>query len=117
MISHLVTMRLRRGLSAADLEKLVESFERAIREIPSVRNVRLGRRVIHGATYEQRMPNAADFLVMIDFEDFAGLIAYLRHPAHLDLGVRFNGSLAAGLIFDFEEVRLADLREAMTSMP
>ncbi len=48
---------------------------------------------------------------MIDFEDAEGLATYLRHPAHEDLGMRFNDSLAAALVYDFEEVELGSLRE------
>jgi hypothetical protein len=48
------------------------------------------------------MPDTADYLVVIDFDDLAGLQAYLRHPAHEELGARFNQSLSSALIYDFE---------------
>jgi hypothetical protein len=111
MVSHLVLMKPRDGLSAADRERLIAAFERALREIPTVRRVRVGQRVTHGAGYEARMPDVADYFVMIDFEDAEGLATYLHHPAHEDLGMRFNDSLAAALVYDFEEVELASLRE------
>jgi hypothetical protein len=111
MVSHLVILKPRTDLSAADRERLVAAFEHAITEIPSVRSVRVGRRVTHGAGYEARMPDAADYFVMIDFEDVAGLTEYLHHPAHEELGARFNDSLAAGFVFDFEEASLNRLRD------
>lgn len=110
MVSHHVIMKPRADLSAADRDRLVGAFERAIREIPTVRMVRVGRRVMHGAGYEAKMPDTADYFVTIEFDDLAGLTAYLDHPAHQDLGARFNDSLAAGLVFDFEEVGLDRLR-------
>jgi hypothetical protein len=111
MVSHLALMKPRAGLSAADRERLIAAFERALREIPTVRRVRVGQRIIHGAGYEARMPDAADYFVMIDFEDAGGLATYLHHPAHEDLGIRFYDSLAAAFVYDFEEVELGSLRE------
>ena len=102
MISHVVLMKPRPDLAPADREALVEAFEKAIREIPSVRGVRIGKRVKHGAAYEDSAPDAADYLIVLDFDDLGALRAYLDHPAHRELGVRFNQSLSAGLVFDFE---------------
>jgi hypothetical protein len=113
MISHVALMKPRPGLSASDRDRLIAAFERAMREIPTVRQVRVGRRVTHGAGYEARMPDAADYFVMIDFEDAEGLATYLRHPAHEDLGMRFNDSLDAALVYDFEEVELESLRHVL----
>ena len=111
MVSHLVIMKPRQDLSAADRERLVVAFEHAIQEIPSVRNVRVGRRVKLGVGYEALMPDAADYFILIEFDDIAALAAYLQHPAHKDLGDRFNDSLAAALVFDYEDVGLDRLRE------
>ena len=46
----------------------------------------MSRRVRHGAAYELTSP-AVDFLAAIVFDDLDGLQAYLRHPAHQELGV------------------------------
>ena len=108
IVSHIVLMKPRPDLSAADRRALVDAFDRAIREIPTVREVRVGRRVTHGAGYEQAMPDTADYLIVIDFDDVAGLQAYLRHPAHEELGARFNQSLSSALVYDFEVGGLED---------
>lgn len=102
MISHIVLMKPRAELLPADRGALVDAFERAIREIPTVRAVRVGRRVTHGAGYEQAMPDIADYLIAIDFDDAAGLQTYLGHAAHEALGARFNQSLSSALVYDFE---------------
>jgi hypothetical protein len=102
MISHVVLFRPKSNLSNADREGLVSAFERAIHEIPTVRTVRVGRRVTHGAGYEQQAPDIVDFLVEIDFDDLSGLQAYLQHPAHVELGERFNQVSSSGLVYDFE---------------
>jgi hypothetical protein len=117
MISHLALMKPRPDLSTSDRERLIAAFERAVREIPTVRRVRVGQRITHGAGYEARMPDAADYFVMIDFEDAEGLATYLRHPAHEDLGMRFNDSFAAALVYDFQEVELGSLAARHVLVP
>ena len=109
MVSHVVLMKPRADLSAAERRAFVAAFERAIREIPSIRGVRIGRRVKHGAGYEAAAPDAADYLTMIDFSNLADLQAYLRHPAHDELGARFGQSLSSALVYDFEIGSLEDL--------
>jgi hypothetical protein len=110
MVSHLVLIKSRADLSPIDREQLIGAFERAIGEIPTVRAVRVGRRVTHGAGYEERMPDTADYLVWIDFDNLEGLATYLGHPAHTELGGHFAQALSTALIYDFEEVGLDSLR-------
>ena len=102
MIAHVVLFCPKPDLSVDDRRSLVAAFERAVRDIPGVRNVRVGRRITHGAGYEQRMPETADYLIVVDFDDLEALQTYLRHPAHQELGARFNQSLDSALIYDFE---------------
>jgi hypothetical protein len=110
MITHLVLLKPRPDLSAAGREHLVSAFERAIRDVPAVRSVRVGRRLVLGASYEALMPDTANYLVLIEFDDVNGLNAYLHHPSHAELGARFSDSLAEALVFDFEAVELENLR-------
>jgi len=109
MVSHIVLMKPRADLTPAERQAFVAAFERAIREIPSVRHVRVGRRIVHGGAYEARMPDAADYVAVIDFDDLAGLQAYLRHPAHDALGTLFYEALSSGLAYDFEVGGLDEL--------
>ena len=102
MIAHVVLFRPKPDLPAADRQALVDAFAYAVRTIPAVRGVRVGRRVRFGAGYEAAAPDVADFLVTIDFDDMSALQAYLGHSAHRELGERFNQSLSAALIYDFE---------------
>jgi hypothetical protein len=102
MTSHVVLMKPRPDLSAADRQELIAAFEHAIREVPTIRGVRIGRRTLHGAGYESLSTESGDYLVAIDFDDLAGLQAYLQHPAHDALGVRFNLSIGSALVYDFE---------------
>jgi stress responsive alpha/beta barrel protein len=99
---HLVLMKPKAGLSSADRQALLDAFDRAVREIPTVRDVRVGRRVTHGAAYEAAAPDSADYVASIGFDNLAGLQTYLRHPAHTELAARFYQSLSSALVYDFE---------------
>lgn len=101
MVSHVVLFRLRPDFTDADRTTFVAAFEVAVRNIPTVRGVRIGRRVTFGAGYEQGVPGL-EFSAIIDFDNLAGLKTYLAHPAHQDLGARFNASIAQGLVYDYE---------------
>ena len=105
MITHVVLFRVRPDLSQEERDALLDAFERAVRDIPTVRDVRAGTRVRFGAGYEQRGSDAFDFLVAIDFDDLIGLRDYLQHPAHADLGERFNRACAEMLVYDFSTTR------------
>jgi stress responsive alpha/beta barrel protein len=109
MVTHVVLMKPRPDLTVEDRRAFVAAFEAAVRDISTIRHVRIGRRVIHGAGYERTSPDAADFLAALDFDDLAALQAYLRHPAHEALAMRFGASLSAALVYDFEAVAPDDL--------
>lgn len=115
MIAHVVLLKPRADLSAADRLAFVAAFERAAREIPTVRGARLGKRVAHGADYERGMPDTADLVAILDFEDVAGLQAYLGHPAHAELGTLFGRCVSAAAVYDFE-VRGLDALDQVVSL-
>ena len=101
VISHVVLMKPRADLSPDDRVAFIGAFARALKEIPMVRGVRIGRRVVHAANYESLGPDA-DYLAIIDFDDVAALKAYLAHPAHHELGRRFSETLSSAMVYDFE---------------
>lgn len=74
----------------------------AAEQIPTVRRFHVGARVMHGAAYEALMPHDFPFAAVIEFDDLAGLQAYLRHPAHERLGELFYKLQEAALAYDYE---------------
>lgn len=117
MVSHIVLLAPRPDLTAAQLEEFIVAFERAAGEIPSVRGVRVGRRVRHGQLYEAAMTTDFPVVAIFEFDDLAALQAYLRHPAHAGLAAQFYGSLAAGLAYDYEMGDAASVRRWFGSPP
>ena len=110
MVTHLVLMKPRADLSPADRQAFLDAFDRAMREIPTVRAVRIGRRVVHGAGYEKSAPDM-DFVAEIDFDDLPGLQTYLQHPAHRDLGALFGQVLSGALVYDLAVGGIEQLRD------
>lgn len=101
MVFHVVLFHPRPDLSAADRVALIDAIEDALRRIPSIRRFQVGRRIRHGAGYEALMNVDLDYAAILEFDDLAGLQAYLHHPAHEALGKRFMQSLAASAIYDY----------------
>ena len=56
----------------------------------------------HGRPYEQAMRVNYEFAALLEFDDLAGLRAYLDHPAHETLAKRFFEAIDESLIYDFE---------------
>ena len=105
VIVHVVMFRPRPDLSAAARRNLADTLIAAIRDIPSVKRARVGRRVTHGRPYEHLMRVDYGYAAMLEFDDLDGLNAYLAHPAHEALAARFFESFDEALMYDF------DLRE------
>lgn len=102
MITHLVIFRPRPELTDADRRGLADALRSALQTIPSIRAARIGRRVTHGRPYEQLMRVDYQFAALLDFDDIAGLQAYLQHPAHEALAARFFQVFEEALMYDFE---------------
>jgi Stress responsive A/B Barrel Domain len=101
VIAHVVLMKPKPSLSADDRRAFIAAFRRALRDIPSVRNVRVGKRLGIGASYESLTPDTANYLAVIDFDDVVGLQAYLQHPAHRELGARFYDAIESAIVCDY----------------
>jgi Stress responsive A/B Barrel Domain len=102
VVAHVVLLAPRPDLAADRRDHVISALERAAREIPSVRRVRIGRRIRHGAAYEQLVTRDFAFAAIFEFDDLAGLQDYLAHPAHADLAARFYDSFSAAVACDYE---------------
>ena len=109
MIVHIVMFQPRADLDTATRDKLLEEIATASTSIPSVRRMRLGRRTKHNRPgYEQAMTTDYDYALIVEFDDQAGLIEYLQHPAHHSIGHHFTASAERSLAYDYE---MADTTE------
>src|SRR5687768_15851412 len=99
MIAHLVLFRPRPNLSDADRRGLADALTKALRDIPSIRTARVGRRITHGRPYEALMQVDYSYAAVLEFDDLAGLKAYLEHPAHDALGAQFFACFEEALMY------------------
>jgi hypothetical protein len=102
VIAHVVLFRPRADLAPEARRGLASAFKAALTGIPSIRRARVGRRVLTGRPYESLMRTDYTHAAIIEFDDRAGLIAYLNHPDHEQLGNRFFSAFEEALMYDFE---------------
>ena len=109
MIAHIILFAPRADLSPVQRDEILNAFTRATAAVPTVRNVRIGRRILHGLPgYEQSMRTDFEYAAIVEFDDVAGLEEYLRHPAHAAAGRHFSESAAASLAYDYALVPAAE---------
>jgi hypothetical protein len=103
VIAHIVLFEPRAQFDEATRAAFLEKIAVAANEIPTIRRFHVGRRVTHGMPgYEQAMTTVFGYAAVIEFDDKAGLTAYLRHPAHAALGEFFTTAAARALAYDFD---------------
>lgn len=103
MIAHVVLFKPRPELTAAQRQTVIGDLRATASAIPTVRRLRVGRRIRHGQPgYERLMPEDFEYIVVVEFDDIAGLTAYLAHPQHAAIGSHFMQSSAAALAYDYE---------------
>jgi hypothetical protein len=102
VIAHVVLFRLKPGLGVEARDGLAAALARAAQEIPSIRQARVGTRVMVGRSYEQLMTADYPFAAILEFDDVTALRTYLDHPAHEQLAQRFFACFEHSLIYDFE---------------
>jgi hypothetical protein len=102
MILHIVLFRPIPDISDPDRQSLFDALSIAARDIPWVKRFHIGTRITHLRPYERLMTENYTHAAVVEFDDFAGLKAYLEHPAHDALGAKFMELLDVGLIYDYE---------------
>ena len=102
MIAHVVLFRVRSDMPSAERRKLIDAYAVALRDIPTIRRARVGERVTVGRPYEQMTQMDLPYAAILEFDDLAGVRAYLDHPAHEEVSTRFFAAIAESVIYDFE---------------
>jgi len=114
MIAHTVLFQPGPSVGPETKAAILESLTRAIRQCPTVRACRIGRRIRHGLPgYEQQMREDYQYLLVLEFSDIEGLRAYLEHPAHNTIGGFFSSAASASLAYDYQMVDLGDAQRLL----
>jgi hypothetical protein len=102
MLAHIVLFTPRSDLSAGDRQRLADALSEALASIPSIRRCRVGRRVKFGVGYEETIEDHYEYVAILDFDDAAGLQAYLIAPAHEELSRQFYATVETNVAYDYE---------------
>lgn len=98
---HVVLFRPRPDLGDDERDALLEAMRAAAREVPTVRGFRIGQHIEKPVPYVLSGFPSFPWVALLEFDDEAGLRAYLAHPLHVALGQRFNAAADAGMIYDY----------------
>lgn len=101
MVVHVVLFRPRPDVGDEEREAMFEAMRTAAREIPTVRGFRVGQHLEEPPQYTLGGFPPFPWVALLEFDDNAGLRAYLAHPLHQALGQRFNAAADAALIYDY----------------
>lgn len=102
VVVHLVLFRPRIDLSESARTTLEDALSTVLRDIPTIRRVRIGHRVSVGRGYEALMRADYSHAAILEFDDVSGLRMYLDHPSHRQLAERFFESFEEALFYDYE---------------
>jgi hypothetical protein len=108
VIAHLVLFRPRPDLSDSDRRALIDAWAAALREIPSIRRARIGRRIRIGRAYEALTRTDFAYAAILEFDDAAGLREYLDHAAHEAVATRLFAAIEETAIYDLAMEASAD---------
>lgn len=102
MIRHIVLLRYRADVSAADREALMHELAALVAVLPGCG----GLRVLRNVSVEPAMIKGFHDGFTLDFVDGAARATYLADPAHAALGARLlaaaEGGAAGVIVFDHE---------------
>jgi hypothetical protein len=105
MISHIVLFEPKTGLSEADVRDFAQHLKAAMSSAPSVRRAMVGRRVDIDAGGGRKFGDATyTFSAVVEFDDSEGLIEYLQHPTHVELGRLFWLHCERTVVLEVESV-------------
>jgi hypothetical protein len=88
--AHIVLFQPKAGVNETDRARFAGSLQRACREIKSVRRAVVGRAAEIDAGYVRSFGDGGfEFAAVFEFDDRGGLVEYLQHPIHKELGGLF----------------------------
>jgi Stress responsive A/B Barrel Domain len=115
VIQHIVLFTPKPDASQTCLRSLALALETCVGSISSIRRATVGRNVRIDAGYERSFGDVTyEFAAVLEFADEAGLVSYLRHPRHEELGRLFWACCERTVICEVEQVDLADVTSVST---
>jgi len=90
VIAHVVLFTPKHDLSIADKRLFAQSVLSVTTAVAAIERASVGRRIDVDAGYSRSLGDEPyEYAAVLEFRDRAALVAYLRHPRHLELGALF----------------------------
>ena len=120
MISHLVLFTPKTGLSAEESRSFAQSIVETFRQVGSLERAMVGRAIDVDAGYQRSFGDKTyEFAAVLEFKDRAGLLSYLNHPLHKELGALFWRHCESTVILEIEatDAKSSDAVELLLRAP
>jgi hypothetical protein len=102
MVAHVVLFKPKPTLDDAARRRLIDVFQHALGNIPTIRRAQIGKRVLVGRGYEQLMSVDYEYAAILEFDSVPDLRTYLAHDAHEALGRLFFEAFEVALMYDYQ---------------
>ena len=105
MILHIVLYQPKITASAEELLELSRAIEKVCRDIPTIKQSRVGKASNFGFAYKTwPYDQNIGYMAMFEFDDFNGLREYLDHPSHKELAKLFWSTCDKPIILDVSAI-------------
>jgi len=103
VISHIVLFNPKDGLTADQYLLFAQQLRLTMSSVPSVRRATVGKTVAVDSGQTRSFGDTAYlFSAVVEFEGIPGLIEYLKHPLHQELGRLFWEYCAGTVVLEVE---------------
>jgi hypothetical protein len=103
VIAHIVLFEPKSAIPAPSKKEFLEEIRSVTRNIPHIKQARIGKTISFGVTPENKMGQKAyQYAAVFEFETLEDFEAYLVHPSHDRLRSIFWDLCEASLITDVE---------------
>ena len=105
MISHIVLFEPKPDVTKEQIKSFAQQFALVIESIPSIKRATVGKSIhVDTGTARNFGDQTYSFAAVMEFADREGLVEYLNHPAHRELGRLFWLSCKGTIVSEVEGV-------------
>ena len=103
MICHIVLFNPKKDLDDTARRSFALDIQGALRSIPGIIRAVVGRSIDVNPGYRRSLGDKTyEFAAVLEFKDRAGLVGYLNHPLHKELGALFWRHCESTVILEIE---------------
>ena len=105
MIAHIVLFKPRAGLTSDQILVFAQQLKKTMAGVETVKRAQVGKRKSLRPEDDREFGDTAyEYSAVIEFADEPGLIEYLNHPLHRELGRLFWENCAKTIVLEVETV-------------